>query len=409
MPATRDPARGALVAVLILTAVFTPAVAGEWPRFRGPAADGVSAETKLAAAWPEQGPAVLWRASLGSGYSGLSVAGGRVYTMFGSGDSEFVVALGAADGKEVWRFRIDKLWRDRQGDGPRSTPTLHDGTLYAVSAGGRLVALDAKDGRSLWQRELREDFGARIPRWGFSASPVIEGKLLLLEVGGPGALIVGLDRKSGREVWRAGDGKAGYSTPLVATLGGVRQAVFFSAKGIVAVSPSDGALLWTRPWETSWDVNAAMPVQVSPETLFISSGYDVGAALLRVRAGEGKIQVEEVWRNREMKNQFSSSVLHAGQLYGFDDRTLKCIDVATGELRWRARDFGHGSLIRAGRRLFVLGDNGLLALVEATPEEYREKGRMRPFDGKTWTAPALAGGRLYLRDENAVIALDVSG
>jgi outer membrane protein assembly factor BamB len=241
-----------------------------------------------------------------------------------------------------------------------------------------------------------------------SGSPVVAGGLLLVEAGGSDALMVALNKQNGREVWRSESGRPGYSTPLVVEINGVEQAVFFTAKSVYSVAVKSGEVYWEVPWKTSYDVNAAMPVFVAPDRLFISSGYDVGGAMLRI-TGEAKgMKATEVWRNREMKNQFSTSIYSNGYLYGFDDETFKCVDASTGETKWRERNLGHGSLIHADGRLIVLGEKGQLVLVEATPEAFKVNGRMQVFDGKTWTAPSLSEGTLYLRDEQNLVALDVS-
>jgi outer membrane protein assembly factor BamB len=188
----------------------------------------------------------------------------------------------------------------------------------------------------------------------------------------------------------------------------VRQILFFTAASVLGVRPADGTELWRIPWKTSYDVNAAMPVFVAPDRFFVSSGYDVGGAVYRIAVDGQRVEVEQMWKNREMKNQFSSSVLVDGNLYGFDDKTLKCIDAATGERRWAQRGLGHGSLTYADGNLIVLGDRGTLVLVEAKPDAYREKSRTKVFETKTWTVPTLAGGRLYLRDQNELVSLDVA-
>jgi hypothetical protein len=185
--------------------------------------------------------------------------------------------------------------------------------------------------------------------------------------------------------------------------------IFFTGSRLVAVAPDDGKPLWDVRWKTSYDVNAATPIFIPPDRLFVASGYDTGAALFRIEGGGGTARAEELWRTRGMKNQFSSSIYKDGYLYGFDNAILKCLDAATGEERWKARGFGHGSLTYADGHLIVLGDRGDLALVEATPEAYREKGRAAVLSGKCWTVPTLAGGRLYLRNEREIVALDVAG
>ena len=379
--------------------------AGDWPHFRGPNYDGVSDETGLLESWPEAGPKQVWRTKLGEGYSAVSVAGGKLYTMFSTGGDAYAVSMDAASGKERWRVRVDNAWKDGQGNGPRSTPTVDGNTVYVVSGGGKLYALATADGKELWHHDLKAEYQARIPRWGFSCSPVVDGKLLLLEVGGANKLLVAFDKKTGAEVWATGDGKPGYSTPLIIDVDGTRQALFFTGTQIYAVSPENGELHWEYPWKTSWDVNAAMPVLVAPKTVFIASGYDTGAALFKI----GKNGAEEIWRTRDMKNQFSTSVLHDGYLYGFNNKILQCIDAKTGTRKWQARDLGHGSLIYADGNLIVMGESGQLALVEATPEAYREKSKFQIFKGKTWTLPTLSDGVLYVRDEHELVALDVSG
>jgi outer membrane protein assembly factor BamB len=385
------------------------AAAAEWPQFRGPRRDGVSTETGLLAAWPAGGPKVVWRTALGGGYSSLAVAAGRIFTMLSVGDDEFVASFDTATGAERWRVRVDSPWKDRFGDGPRATPTVDGKVVFTLSSRGKLHALGAEDGAVVWTHDLPREYGAEAPQWGYAGSPLVEGGLLLVDVGGKeGSGIVAFDKASGREVWRSRDDRAGYSAPVAFDVGGVRHAVFFTANTVTALRPKDGGLLWSVPWKTSWDVNAATPLFIAPDRLFVSSGYDHGGAVYKIVAGEGGSAVEEVWANREMKNRFSSSVLHGGHLYGFDEKTLKCIDAGSGETRWQARGLGHGSLIAADGRLIVLGDEGTLVLVEATAEEYREKSRAQVFAGKTWTAPALSDGTLYLRDEKELVALDVS-
>lgn len=399
--------RAALCAAL--AGAVTPAAGGDWPQFRGPQRDGASTEEGLLQAWPAGGPRVLWRIALGEGYSAPAVVGSRIYTLFARGDDEFAGCADAATGDAVWSVRLDQKWRDEMGDGPRSTPTVDGEVVYALTSRGKLFALAVADGRQLWLRDLQTEYSAKPPQWGVSTSPLVEGDLLLLDVGGKsGSSVVAFNKKSGAEVWRSQDDKAGYSAPVAFVSGGVRHALFFTGSALVALSPKDGSLLWKVPWKTAWDVNAATPIFIAPDKVFVSSGYDVGGAVYRVTVYGETAKVEEVWKNREMKNKFSSSVLHDGHLYGFDESTLKCVDVAGGTTKWQSRGLGHGTLIYADSHLIVLGDEGTLALVEATPAGHREKGRMKLFDGRTWSMPALAGGRLYIRDQKELVALDVS-
>jgi outer membrane protein assembly factor BamB len=404
------PAAAALACAAALAALAAaPARASDWPMFRGPGAAAVSPETGLLAAWPEGGPKQLWRVPLGEGYSALSVADGRVYTLFADAEDELVVALDAATGKELWRHRLDAKYFDGQGNGPRSTPTVDAGTVYAFGARAKLAALDAASGKVLWTQDLKKAFGARPPQWGVSASPRVVGDLLLVDAGGrDGASIVALDRRSGVVKWTAGSDLAGYSVPLVVEIGGRRMAVFFTGSKVVGLDPADGEILWSTGWKTSYDVNAAAPVFVPPNRIFVSSGYGVGAALFEIEVAGERASLSEVWRTKRMKNQFSSSVYHDGAIYGFDDSILKCLDAATGEERWKARGFGHGSLMLADGHLYVLSDRGTLALVAATPAAYTEVARFDPLDGKCWTMPSLAEGRLFVRNEAEVAAYQVA-
>ena len=382
-------------------------VAGaDWPQFRGPNRDGISPESAVLKSWPASGPKVLWKAPLGEGYSQVVSTKGRLYTLAQQGEEQVAIAFDGATGKRLWRTRIDREYNDGQGDGPRSTPTVDGELVYVLSAHGKLAALRTANGQVAWQHDLRAEYGANPPQWGVSTSPLVEGKLLIVNVGGAGnKSIVAFDKTNGKVVWTSqGDG-AGYSAPIAITVRGVRQVIVFTADAILSISPEDGRLFWRSGWKTDYDVNAATPIFLPPDKLFVSSGYGTGSALLQIN----RTNVSEVWRSRGMKNQFSSSVLHDGVLYGFDDATFKAIDAATGKERWKTRGFGHGSLILAGGHLIVLSDRGKLALVQATPEEYRELGNAQVIEGKCWTSPSLADGRLYVRNEEELIAFDWKG
>lgn len=408
--------RKAWLAAGLGLAVFVPAILAsatapsDWPRYRGPRGDGISKETGLLKTWPASGPRVLWRARLGSGYSGMAVSGGRLFTLFGSGGNELAIAFDAATGKELWRARLDAERYDGQGGGPRATPTVDGDLVYVLGAEAKLAAFEAATGKVRWRVDLVAQHGARVPQWGASTSPVVEGGLLLVTAGGGnGRSLLALDKLTGKLVWAAESDIAGYSTPLVLDLAGTRQAIFFAGTSLISVAPQTGKRFWSVPWETSYDVNAAMPVFIAPDRVFISSGYDTGALLLRVVSQGGKPAVETLWRNRVMKNHFNSSVYVAGHLYGFDDATLKCIEPASAEERWKQRGFGKGSLLVADGHLWVLSEHGELALVEVTPGGYHEKARARVFEAKTWTMPTLANKRLYVRSESELVALDVAG
>jgi len=397
----------ALLATLLLSGAGLAAGADsstgtDWPQFRGPQQNGVSPERGLLRSWPESGPKVLWKKPIGSGFSTVTVAGGALYTLAVEGESETAYRLRESDGEVVWRVPLGPVFPEMFGNGPRSTPMVDGDVVYVLSATGRLHALQAQDGSRLWELDFVKDLGSTIPNRGFAASPLVDGDLLIVEAGGSqGRAILGLDKKTGKIRWSALDGKPGYVTPVAVTIDGVRQYVFIRTieADIVSVLP-DGKVHWRYPWKMG---AIASPLFLSPNRIFASASEDIGSVLLEIDKGT----VKEVWSNRLMKNHFSSSVLYEGHIYGFDNASLKCIVAATGEQKWVQRGYGKGSLITADGLLYILSDQGQLILAEATPAGFAEKGRIKIMEGKTWTSPVLSHGRLYLRDEDEMIVLDV--
>ncbi|HKV09620.1 MAG TPA: PQQ-binding-like beta-propeller repeat protein [Thermoanaerobaculia bacterium] len=405
-------ASGFLAAVLLLgmglssAAAAEPSAGADWPQFRGLERNGASPEKGLLRSWPEGGPKVLWKKPLGSGFASITISGDRLYTMAVEGETESAFCFDAA-GKEIWRTPLSPVFPEIFGNGPRSTPTIDGDVVYALAAPGKLYALKKADGSKIWEVDLVKEFGSELPNRGFAPSPLIDGDLLVLEAGGAaGKAVVALDKKTGKTRWTALDGGAGYTSPLAVTVGGVRQYVFVRTMvgDVVSLLP-DGKVYWQYAWKGG---AIASPLFIPPNRIFASASDDAGAVLLEIsKAADGKGAVREVWANRLMKNHFSSSVLHEGHIYGFDNATLKCIDAATGEQKWVQRGFGKGSLILADGLLFVLSDRGVLTLAEAIPSGYVEKGKLQAMEGKTWTAPTLSHGKLFLRDEDEMIVLDV--
>jgi len=399
----------AVLAGLTLMSATAGDTGHDWPQYRGAGRDGLSGETGLLTTWPASGPRELWRAPLGEGYSGISAVGDRLYTMYARDGESRLVCLAAGDGAEHWSMVLGKGFKEGHGNGPRSTPTVDGDMVFALSAMGRLVAVKAGDGKMVWEHDLKKEFDAKVAYFGASGSPLVEDGLVILEAGGGDARnLMAFKRDTGEVAWGSGEQKTGYSSPLAVTINGMRQVLFFTGTALVSVAPDSGKTLWSVPWKTSYDINAAMPVFMAPDGIFISSGYDTGAALLKVSGQGDALQVDEVWRSRVMKNHFNSAVLVGGYLYGFDDGTLKCIDGATGAEKWKQRGFARGSLLAADGHLFIFGESGDLAVAQVTPEGYKETGRAKPMDGKTWTMPTLSHGRLYVRDEAELVAFDLS-
>lgn len=387
------------------------AQAADWPQIGGLHRDGISAETGLARSWPREGPKVVWRRPIGEGFSGLVIAGGRLFTMDSTADTEHVLALDPATGTEIWRRPVGPRFKEEFGDGPRSTPTVDGGTVYALGAAGKLVALQAADGKTVWEVDLPTQLGSPVPVRGFTCSPLVVGDLLVLEAGAPpdkpGKALVALDRRTGSLRWSARDGEAGYSSPIAATLGGIPQIVFARRAGseVVGLKADDGAVLWSHAGPATV---ITPPLLVPPDRIYVSGGDEAGAVLVQVKSEGGRATAGTVWENRAMKNHFNPAVLVGDHLFGFDNATFKSVATANGHQGWAFRGLGKGSLIAADGLLLVLSDRGTLLLLEANPASYTERSRFQAMNGRSWTAPALSGGRLYLRDQDEMVCLDVS-
>jgi outer membrane protein assembly factor BamB len=398
--------RPLLPGALALACLATTAWAADWTRWRGPNFDGISPETGWLTQWPADGPKQLWKADVGLGYSSFSVSGGRLYTMGNTDETDSIYCLDAATGKTVWQHSYPCSAKDPNGYlGPRCTPTVDGDRVHAVSRAGHFFCLDAASGKVIWSKEFPKDYGAKVPTWGYAGSPLIEGNWVICEVGGAGSSVVAFDKKTGQEVWKAGDDTIGYSSIVPFDHQGQRCLAVFSAAGIVGRRAKDGQELWRHPWKTSWDVNAATPI-VADGKVFISSGYNKGCALLDFSASNPTV----VWEHRKMRNHVASCVLWQGHLYGFDENQLKCLNWADGAEKWSDRSYGKGSLMLAGNHFIVYSDKGRVAVVEPSTEGLKEVVGFQVLSGKdTWAVPVLANGRLYCRSQKDLVCLDVSG
>ena len=379
---------------------------GDWPQWRGANRDGISKETGLLKQWPAGGPPLVWKATgAGGGYSSFSITDGRLYTMGLRGDREYIIAFSVATGKEVWATPHGSAFRNDRGDGPRGTPTVDGDKLYALGGSGDLSCLDAKTGRSIWTMNVLSKFGGSNIKWGISESPLVIGEKVLVNAGGPGASIVALKRTDGSLIWKSQSDEAGYSSAIQVDVGGVTQVVFFTGSRAVGLDLRDGRLLWEYSRPSNDVANVATPV-ARLNRVFISSDYGTGGGVVEIKA-DGKAQ--EVYFTKDMRNHHSSTVLVGDHLYGFSSSILTAMRFDTGEIAWRDRSVGKGSLVYADGSLYCFSENGVVGLVEATPTAYREKGRFQIKQGSlpTWTHPVVAGGRLYLRDQDTIYAFDV--
>ena len=384
------------LSVLFALLMFKPTLqawAADWPRWRGPDGNGISSERDWEPKNVQGNPDILWTASVGSGYSSVAVAGGYVYTMGNERNVDTVICLDAATGKTVWTHTYSCPTGSYPG--PRSTPLVEGGIVYTVSREGHVFALRGDSGRVVWSRHLRNDFGVQPPSWGFAGSPVASGGLLILNAGKSG---MALDLKTGERVWDSGRGPGSYATPVFFDYRGTRAAAVFGGRALYAVDAAKGSVLWSYPWVTGSDVNAADPV-IADGKAFMASGYDHGSAVIDFSSGKPKV----LWESSTFETHFSSFVLIDGYLYGNDgdsrsptSGTFNCVEFDTGRVMWSAR-LGFGSLIAAGDRLVMLNYAGVITVARLTPDGYYEIASGSLPRSQYWTPPVIAHSRLYCR------------
>lgn len=394
-----------LAAIVTLGSIAGSGQTAEWHQWRGPNRDGKSAETGLLKSWPAQGPPLAWRTKgAGVGFSSFSSVGGRLYTLGDRGNTGFVIALDLATGKRLWETPNGANYSNSYGDGQRGTPTIDGDRLYALGANGDLACLNAATGGVVWQKNLTREFKSSTPQWGYSESPLVVDDRLVVHAGGPNASIVALNKMTGAVLWRSQSDSAAYSSAVLARVGDVTQAVFFSERRTLGVDVRDGRLLWSYARASNGTANVATPV-VSGNRVLVSSDYGTGAALLELSSSGAR----EVYFTRSMRNHHSSSVLVGDHAYGFSDAILTAMRFADGTTAWQNRSVGKGSLIYADERLYLYSEDGVVGLAEPTPAGYREHGRFRLSVGSepTWSHPIITNGRLILRDQDNVYAYDV--
>jgi outer membrane protein assembly factor BamB len=391
---------------LILLLSCAVALAADWPQWRGANRDGKSADTGLLDSWPKGGPRLLWKAlDLGDGYSGPAIVGDRLYIQGQSSGQQFVMAYDVRTGKQLWKAPAAKAFNGERGYGPRSTPTVDGARLYALSADGTLVCLETSNGKRVWALNLVERFGGRSPNWGYTESPLVDGARVIVMPGGPGASVVALDKNTGDVLWKSQNDRAGYSSAMALDIGGTHAIALLTAEAAIGLDSKDGALLWRYTRAANRVANIATPV-VQDGYVFYSTDYGTGCALLKPTP-DGK--TAEVYFTRDMRNHYTTSVLVGDYLYGFSSEILTAMEFKTGKIAWRDRSVGKGNCIYAGRRLYCMGEDGAVGLIDPTPAGYKEISRFEISRGafNTWTPPAIANGQFYLREQNNLYSYDI--
>jgi outer membrane protein assembly factor BamB len=381
-----------------------------WTNFRGPKRDGKYDETTISTNWPAKGLPLIWKEPLGVGHGSFSIADGKAYTMEQRRNQEVVAAYDPGTGRELWTQKWNAEYTDSTGDGPRATPTWDQGRLYALGATGELRCLDANTGAVIWGKNILSDNRASNLPWAMAASPlIVDDKVIVLPGGASGKSVVAYNKMTGAPVWKVLDDQQAYVSPMLVELAGRRQIVVVSSWRVVGLVPENGSLLWSYKWDTDNGINVSQPIIVDKSRFFISSGYGKGAALVEVKGSGNTYTATTVWENTNMKNKFNSSVLYNGYIYGLDEGILVCLDVNTGERKWKEGRYGYGQIILAGSHLIVTSDQGGVALVKASPDKYTELARFVALEGQTWNYPAIADGRLLVRNSNEMAAFDISG
>ncbi|MBL7224150.1 MAG: PQQ-binding-like beta-propeller repeat protein [Candidatus Brocadiae bacterium] len=390
--------------LLLILAATTMALADDWPRFWGPTANGKAPDTGINKDWGAKPPAVLWQTNLtDDGYAGPSVADGKVFIIDHKGAEDVVRAIDFETGQDLWSFAYADPGGANYGYA-HSTPCYDNGTLYTLGRKGQLHALNAEDGQVLWSLNLVQNLGGQVPTWNYASSPIVDGDRLVVLPGGANNVAV-LNKETGETIWAGGGAfPAGYATPAIATINGVKQYVVFAGNALTGVSAEDGTLLWQVPWETRHGVNSAVPI-VEGEFVFASSGYAFGCGVFQITANGP----QQVWFNKAMQMHFNSPVYHEGYIYGTTDPgDLVCVAPRDGTVIWRQGGFEKGGIVVVDGTIIALnGGGGDLIMVEASTDGYKELGRIKPLGDQSWTAPVVADGKLLIRNKAVLACFDL--
>lgn len=373
---------------LLSQSLFAESTGTDWYQWRGPNRDGISNEKEWSTQWAEGAPKQLWKLSVGTGYTSVSVSDGRLYTMGNTNKTDTVYCLDANKGTEIWKYSYPCAAEGNGYPGPASTPTIDGNSVYTLSREGHLFYFDAKTGQVRWSKHIQKDFDANPPDWGIACSPLVLGEKLIVS----GGRTVAVNKDTGELIWKTQDYNGGYSSPIAFNYEGKSLLAIFNTLGLVILNAEDGQEITHQEWKTDYNVNAATPI-ISGSDIFISSGYNVGGAVFKF---DGK-SLTQIWKNKNMRNQFTNCVLFNDYLYGFDEEQLRCLDFKDGTVKWTQKGTGIGTLMIADGKLVALTAKGTLMIVEASPDSYKELASANVLGGLCWTVPILSNGKIYCR------------
>ena len=376
-----------------------------WPGFRGPSRDGIIRGVTIETDWIKAPPSQMWRRPIGPGWSSFAVLGDLIYTQEQRGGDELVSAYRLATGKPVW-FHADKVrfWESNGGAGPRATPAISNGYVYALGATGVLNALDAQTGAKIWSRNVAADTGAERPEWGFSGSPLVVDGLVIVAASGA---LTAYEARTGERRWTAPEGNAGYTSPHLATIDGVEQILLMTGTGLASVSLADGKPLWQHEWK---GYPIVQPALTPDGGILIAANEMSGTRRLAVTHAANGWSAQERWTTNGLKPWFNDFVIHEGHAFGFDGTILACIDLNDGTRKWKGGRYGGGQLVLLADQdaLLVISEQGELALVSATTDGFKEIARMPAIEGKTWNHPVIAGDVLLVRNAEEMAAFKLA-
>jgi outer membrane protein assembly factor BamB len=384
---------------------------GDWPGFRGPERDGRRSGERIATNWTEHPPRQLWRQRVGPGWSSFAVVGSRLYTQEQRGPEEVVVCYDAGSGSELWAHAEPARFTETMGGpGPRATPTFHDGKIYVQGATGKLLCLDARTGQVVWTRDVAADAGAKVPQWGYAASPLVTGGMVIVFGGGEGKSVLGYQASSGDLAWATGEGQFSYCSPHPARIDGIEQVVMATDHGLAAYDPVHGTVLWHHDWPLQEGMaRVVQPTLAGADDFLLGTGFGIGTRRVHVRHDKDTWDSNVVWTTRAIKPYYNDLIVHHDHLYGFDHNYLACVSLADGKQKWRARGYGNGQVLLLADQdlLLVQAETGEVALVEARPEGHVERGRFQAIEGKTWNHPVVAHGKLFVRNAEKMASYEV--